>query len=188
MTTQCINDCMTDIHDHWYSLYAWMLMNHNVWCTLFLLFSKPQLPNRARVEHRYQPRPFTKTDRDHHLYASCCQAVRTLLYAENLYAIHCQFCHTALLRNIFCGQDPSEFMRLYTVSPSDVGPGKFGSQALEKAFWAKFFPHFPTLLLKVKMPNYANKTCTVYCACMLPILSKTTPPPWHLLAYTQQNL
>ena len=40
-----------------------------------LLFSKPQPRSRAKVEHHYQPRPFTKRDRDHHLYASCCQAV-----------------------------------------------------------------------------------------------------------------
>ena len=42
-------------------------------------------------------------------------------------------------------------MRLYTVSPSDVGPGKFGSQALEKAFWASFFPHFPINFLKAQL-------------------------------------
>ena len=63
-----------------------------------LLFSKPQPRSRAKVDRHYQPRPFTKRDRDHHLYASCCQAVRTLLCAENLYAIHRQFCHIALFK------------------------------------------------------------------------------------------
>ena len=84
-----------------------MSMNPNFWCTLFLLFSKTQPCNCTRVERHYQPRPFTKTDRDNNLYASHWQGLQILLYAENLYAIHHQLCHTALLRNIFCGQDPS---------------------------------------------------------------------------------
>ena len=104
METTCIVILVliqTYSHYHWYSSCASILLKHSVWHPFILLFSKPLLhTSLARVEHHYQPRPFTKTDRDHHLYlyASCCQAMRTLLYAENLYAIHRQFCHTALFK------------------------------------------------------------------------------------------
>ena len=103
METTCIVILVliqTYSHYHWYSSCASILLKHSVWHPFILLFSKPLLHSLARVEHHYQPRPFTKTDRDHHLYlyASCCQAMRTLLYAENLYAIHRQFCHTALFK------------------------------------------------------------------------------------------
>ena len=65
-------------------------------------------------------------DWDHHLHGSCCQAVRTLLYAETLYAIHCQFCHTALreIYVLYTGQDSScEFMRLYAIRFGTSDPG-----------------------------------------------------------------
>ena len=100
LTTGCINDCRTYSHHHWYSSCASVLLTAQCLIPVILLFSKPQpqLHSRTRVEYHYQPRPFTKTDRDHYLYASCRQAVWTPLYADNLYAIHRQFCHTALFK------------------------------------------------------------------------------------------
>ena len=60
-------------------------------CLMYFVFvfSKPQPCNCTRVEQHYQPRPFTKTDQDHHLYASCCHEVRTPLYAASLNATYC---------------------------------------------------------------------------------------------------
>ena len=100
LTTGCINDCRTYSHHHWYSSCDSVLLKAQCLIPVILLFSKPQpqLHSRTRVERHYQPRPFTKMDRDHYLYASCRQAVQTPLYADNLYAIHRQFCHTALFK------------------------------------------------------------------------------------------
>ena len=135
--------------------------------------------NHVRVEHHYQPHPFTKTDRDHHLYTSCCQAVQTLLYAENLYAIHHQFCHTALLRNIFCGQDPSASLlaslwdcMLFRLLTSD--PGSLVARPSRKpyttkvVFWANFFHQFLTLCLAVKpyRPVFWCGRCDLLLYCM----------------------
>ena len=101
---------MTDIQDHWYSPCVSMSMNHNIWYTLFLLFSKPQLCNCTRVEQHDQPRIFTKTERDHYLYASCCHAVLTLLCAASLYAIHRQpLSHRLIKKYILWSRSFCEF-------------------------------------------------------------------------------
>ena len=107
------------------------------------------------------------------------QAVRILLYAENLYAIHYQFCHTALLRNIFCGQDPSASLlaslwdcMLFRLLTSD--PGSLVARPSRKpyttkvVFWANFFHQFLTLCLAVKpyRPVFWCGRCDLLLYCM----------------------
>ena len=61
LTSQRINDCMTDIHDHWYSPCVSMSMNHNVWCSVN--HATAQLRNRTTApewsnisNHAHSPR------------------------------------------------------------------------------------------------------------------------------------
>ena len=116
LTSQRINDCMTDIHDHWYSPCVSMSMNHNVWCAFVFVFSKPQPCNRTRVEgHTSQAhlqdgrRPPFVCELLTLCELSCMQQACMPLIVSP--------CHITLLRNIFCGQDPSASLclRVYKI-------------------------------------------------------------------------
>ena len=73
----------------------------------------------------------------HPLNASHCQIVRTLLYAETLYAIHCQHCQAALEKYLLWSRSILRVRLIVCCLSPDVGPGKFGSWALEEACYNK---------------------------------------------------
>ena len=113
-TTQCINNCMTNSHEHWYSPCASVVLKHNVWNCLFGA-STPAL----HIKRDALRPPFVCE-----LLPSCANAP----------VCRDPVCHSLsvlshrLKINIYCAQDSScEFIRLYAVSPLDLGPGKHGS-------------------------------------------------------------
>ena len=110
LTSQRINDCMTDIHDHWYSPCVSMSMNHNVWCAFVFVFSKPQPCNCTRVEgHTSQAHLSRRTETTICMWVA--DTVRTLLYAASLYATYRQpLSHHLIKKYILWSRSFCEFV------------------------------------------------------------------------------
>ena len=99
LTRESKNNRRTNSHDHWYLDCASILFDAQCLTPFYLLSSKP--PMVPSVEHRRREAsrlhwPPREMDWDYTLKADHCWAVRSLLYAETLYAIHRQPCKAAL--------------------------------------------------------------------------------------------
>ena len=91
LTTYSKNNRITNSHNHWYLLCAFVLLKAQCVISIFDCLVNRQVWSTKTSANRQER--WTET---HPLNASHCQAVQILLYALILYVIHCQHCHAAL--------------------------------------------------------------------------------------------
>ena len=130
----------TNSHDHWYLHRASVLLKHTVLYPFIYCLVNSQRGKVWRTDAEERQDCADHQERwieIHTLNVSHCRAVRTLLYAETLYAIHCQLCTAALEKYTLWSRSILQVWLIVCCSSPDVGPGKFGSWALEEACYNK---------------------------------------------------
>ena len=130
----------TNSHDHWYSHCTSVLLKHTVlypFISCLVNRQQRQVWSTDAEERQDHADPQERWIEIHTLNASHCRAVQTILYAEILYDIHRQLCIDTLENYTLWSRSILWARLIVHCSSPDVGPGKFGSWALEEACYNK---------------------------------------------------